>query len=332
MRILVVLFAAIVFLPGQHLDVDAPRPFDVWLEDVIVEARQRGFDDALIDQTLRGLAPRPIVVERDRGQAELTLTFQRYFQTRVTRAVVRRGRELAQQHRTLLRRIQREYGVPSGMVLAIWGLESRYGRNTGVTPVFQALATLAWEPRRAAFFRGELFNAMSMVSRGHINAERMTGSWAGAMGQPQFMPSSYLEHAVDFDNDGRRDIWGSTPDALASIANYLKGYGWTAGQTWGREVRVTSEVRSRIEEAVPPRAQGCSAKRAMTESRPLPEWRTLGVELRAGGALPRSTMPAALVDSGRRSFLVYSNYDALLGYNCAHHYALSVAMLSEQLH
>jgi membrane-bound lytic murein transglycosylase B len=249
--------------PGQNNDVPGARPFDAWLSALIAEARERGFSDALIDQALKDLQPRPIVIERDRGQAELTLTFERYFQTRVTPQVIQRGRRLAEEHRALLSRIEQAYGVPPSILLAIWGLESRYGQNTGITPVFQALATLAWEPRRSDFFRGQLFNALMMVSRGYIDVSTMTGSWAGAMGQPQFMPSSYLQYAVDFDEDGRRDIWRSTPDTLASIANYLSGR-WTSGQIWGREVLITPSVRTHIEETVARRGEGCSAMRDMT--------------------------------------------------------------------
>ena len=320
-----------VVLPGQTAE---PTPsFDQWLGGFIAEARQRGFSEDLITQILVDLQPRPIVIERDRTQAEIavTLTFNRYFSTRVTSAVVRRGRELAKERRTLLRRIESEYGVPPGIVLAIWGLESRYGRNTGITPIFQALATLAWEPRRSDFFRGQLFDALTMVSRGYIEAPRMTGSWAGAMGQPQFMPSSYLQYAVDFDSDGRRDIWRSTADALASIANYLKGYGWKSGERWGREVKIAPAVRKRIEEDVGRPTEGCFAMRDMTERRPLSEWQRLGVRTVKGAALPRASLDAALVETESRYFLVYSNYDALLGYNCAHRYALSVALLAERL-
>lgn len=331
MRILSLLLVSALLAPVQTGEVAAPRPFDEWLQDLIAEARERGFDEDLVHQTLSNLQPRPIVIERDRSQAELTLTFERYFATRVTPQVIRRGRELARGHRELLDRIEREYGVPSSVVLAIWGLESRYGRNTGITPVFQALATLAWEPRRSSFFRGELFNALTIASGGFIEARTMTGSWAGAMGQPQFMPSSYLRYAVDFDEDGRRDIWRSTPDALASIANYLKGYGWIAGEIWGREVTVTPAVRARIDETIGPRGEGCSAIRDTTERRPLSEWTELGVRRRDGGPLPQVVIDAALATVGERSFLVYQNYDALLGYNCAHHYALSVAMLAERL-
>lgn len=331
MPALFLLLTTTLFLPLQAPDAPSPTPFNVWLDELIDEARQRGFSDQLIGQALRGLQPRPIVLERDRGQAEVTLTFERYFQTRVTPRVIRRGRDLAQQHRALLGRIEREYGVPAPVVLAIWGMESRYGQNTGVTPVFQALATLAWEPRRAQFFRGELFNALMMVSGGYIDVSTMTGSWAGAMGQPQFMPSSYLQYAVDFDSDGRRDIWRSTPDTLASIANYLKGYGWTRGETWGREVEAAPRVRAHIEQSVPRRAEGCSAVRDMTARRPLADWQSLGVRRIGGEPLPTAALDASLATIGNRDFLMYRNFEALLGYNCAHHYALSVALLAERL-
>jgi membrane-bound lytic murein transglycosylase B len=172
---------------------------------------------------------------------------------------------------------------------------------------------------------------MTMVQRGHIEARTMTGSWAGAMGQTQFMPSSYLKFAVDFDRDGRRDIWTSTPDALASIASYLKGYGWNGDETWGREVTVTAAVKTTIDETIPKRTVGCYAERNMTERRPLSDWHALGVTLTTGKPLPRADLTAGLVDVGERKFLVYPNYDAILGYNCAHYYALSVALLADRL-
>ena len=218
-------------------------------------------------------------------------------------------------------------------MLAIWALESRYGRNIGREPVFRALATLAWEPRRATYFRGELFDALTMVQRKHIEAKNMTGSWAGAMGQTQFMPSSYLKYAVDFDKDGRRDIWKSTPDALASIANYLKGYGWNEGETWGREVKVSAAARERMTaDGVKLRTEGCYAIRNTTEKRKLADWTTFGVLRANGKPLPTASLNASLVTTGdNRTFLVYQNYESLLGYNCAHYYALSVAMLADRL-
>jgi membrane-bound lytic murein transglycosylase B len=316
---------------GQETGGAEPQPFDTWLADLLLEARGRGFDDALLEQTLVGLQPLERVIASDRSQAELTPGFGRYLSRGMSAETVRRGRELLAEHATLLRRIETEYGVQRRFILAVWGLETRYGRITGGTPIFQALATLAWEPRRAAFFRGELFNALQMVQRGYIDAPSMTGSWAGAMGQTQFMPSSYLSYAVDFDGDGRRDIWNSTGDALASIANYLKTFGWNAETTWGREVRLSPEARAAIDRTIPNRPRGCSARRSMTERRPLAEWQSMGVRLASGGALPVANLTAGLVDVGERLFLVYPNYDAILAYNCAHYYALTVSLLAEQL-
>jgi len=305
-------------------------PFEAWLQGLIDEARGRGYSVELIQSTLAGLTPISRVVELDNSQAEFTITFDRYYQTRVSPRVVRLGREHAAQQRTLLQQIESAYGVPSSTVLAIWGLESRYGELTGTYPVFQSLATLAFEPRRAQFFRRELFNALTIVSSGYIDAKTMTGSWAGAMGQPQFMPSSYLDHAVDFDKDGLRDIWRSQPDTLASIANYLKAAGWEMGQTWGREVRISEKARAGIAD-IPLRDAGCSAKRQMTERRPLGIWADAGVLLKDGAPLPQSDMPASLVEVSGHSFLTYPNYDALLAYNCAHLYALSVGLLADQI-
>jgi membrane-bound lytic murein transglycosylase B len=329
------LLLALVLLPppaaAQDVTIDAAQPFDAWLDAFVAEARGKGYDDDLLSKTVAGLEPLTRVVAADRTQAELTISFERYLRTRLTPAVVRRGRELSRQHRLVLSGIERQYDVQRRFLLAIWGMETRYGRVTGRTPIFQALATLAWEPRRAPFFRGQLYDALTIVQRGYIDASSMTGSWAGAMGQPQFMPSSYLEYAVDFDGDGRRDIWRSSADALASIANYLKGWGWQGDQTWGREVRVTRAVREKIADTVPPRTDGCFAMRDMTERVPLKRWAALGVRLANGAALPRADLTAGLVETDDRAFLVYTNYDAILRYNCAHHYALSIALLADRL-
>ena len=300
------------------------------MQGLIDEARERGYSDELINSTLVGLTPIARVVERDSAQAEFTITLDRYFRTRITPRVVRMGREHATEQRALLGRIQAAYGVSPSILLAIWGLESHYGQFTGAYPVFQSLATLAFEPRRAEFFRGELFNALAIVSGGYIDAKTMTGSWAGAMGQPQFMPSSYLKHAVDFDNDGLRDIWHSNADTLASIASYLRDAGWERGMTWGREVTVSAAARKRIAD-IPIRDVGCSAKRKMTERRPLPMWSESGVRLKTGGPLPAADLPASLVEVNSHSFLVYPNYESILDYNCAHLYALSVGMLADRL-
>jgi membrane-bound lytic murein transglycosylase B len=316
---------------AQEPPLEPQQPFDEWHRELIEEARDRGFSDTLVKQTLVGLEPLERVIRNDRSQAELVVGFERYYKARVTPTFLRRGRDMARQHRRLLTRIENEYDVQRRFILAIWGMETQYGRVTGNTPIFQALATLAWEPRRSDFFRGELFDALTMVQRGHIEASRMTGSWAGAMGHPQFMPSSYLKFAEDFDRDGRRDIWRSTADALASIANYLEESGWDNEFTWGREVRVTPAVRERIEKETQKRTEGCYAMRNMTERMPLEEWQELGVRSINGRALPNADVEAGLVTTDTRTFLVYENYDAILRYNCAHYYALTVALAADQI-
>ena len=241
---------------------------------------------------------------------------------------IRRRKEAGQTWTGIARWIEEEYGVQRRFILAIWGMESSFGRVTGGVPVFQALATLAWDPRRAALFRSEIFNALSIVANGDTSVAAMTGSWAGAMGQSQFLPSSYLRLAVDADGDGRRDIWNSTADSLGSIANYLRSYGWEREFTWGREVQAPTGLG----DTIGGRANGgCPGIRRMTERRPLAEWQRLGVRRTSGTDLPSVDVDGSLVEIDGQVFLVYDNYDALMRYNCVHRYALTVAQFAEQL-
>jgi membrane-bound lytic murein transglycosylase B len=210
-------------------------------------------------------------------------------------------------------------------------MESNFGRFSGVRPTIASLATLAWDPRRSTYFRGELLNALEILNRGDVALGQLRGSWAGAMGQAQFMPSSYLEYADDFDGDGRKDIWSTLPDVFASIANYLKGHGWSGIETWGREVKVTPDVARRIASEIERRESGCRARRDMTIALPLDRWQALGVRLPSGAALPVSDTKGSLISGSSRHFLVYRNYDALLEYNCANAYALGVALLGDRL-
>jgi membrane-bound lytic murein transglycosylase B len=310
----------------------APQAFQEWLAGVRAEALARGIGATTVAAALADVSPLPVVVERDRTQAELTLNLDLYLKRRLTPAVVRSARSMAHTHRALLRRVESTYGVPGSVVTAIWGLESNFGRFTGVRPTIPALATLAHDGRRVALFREELFAALTILDRGDVSLDRLRGSWAGAMGQPQFMPSTYLSDAVDFDGDGRRDIWTSTADVFGSIANYLTRRGWVAGQRWGREVVVTERTAARVAVAIPLRMSGtCRAIRDMTEARPLTEWARLGVMLTNGRPLPVSTIEASLARVDRRTFLVYANYEALLAYNCANTYALSVALLADRI-
>lgn len=321
-----------VYAAGFDFPPDATpsKSFEHWLAELLIEGRQRGYSEELLTKTLGGLQPLPQVLENDRAQPETKLTVDDYIRRRVTDATVRRGRKLLRTHDDTLAHVRDAFGIPPGIVVAIWGLESRFGDSRGGVPVFAALATLAWEGRRGAFFRSELYDALTIVDRGYIDAASMHGSWAGAMGQPQFMPSSYLAYAVDFDGDGRRDIWTSVDDTFASIANYLKRFGWQ-GDEWGREVRATAATRRRLAAASGARPSGCRAMREMTAARSLAEWRRLGLKRADGQELPSTQRQARLVLAGTRQFLVYENYDALLRYNCAHHYALSVALLADRL-
>jgi membrane-bound lytic murein transglycosylase B len=312
---------------------EATRPsFSEWLAGLRAEALQRGIRPEIVDQALATVEePEPTVIQRDRTQAETILSIEKYIARQLKPKVIRTAQEMYTKHRTVLERVGERYGVSPRVIVSVWGLESNFGKFTGVRPTIGALATLAWDPRRSAFFRGELLNAMTILDRGDIDVEHMRGSWAGAMGQPQFMPSSYLKWAEDFDEDGRTDIWSSPPDVFASIANYMKAHGWKTGQAWGREVQISRAVSKTIRNEVQRRQGSCAARREMTVALPMARWQTMGVRLLTGAALPKTDLTASLVSGSTRNFLVYDNYDALLEYNCAHSYAISVALLSDRI-
>ena len=315
------------------LGQEPARPsFAEWLAGVRADAIARGVREEVVDGALAGvIEPQPIILERDRSQAETVLSLEKYVARSLTPKLILAGRDAFALHRELLDQIAGRYGVPPRTIVAVWGLESNFGRFSGVRPTVPALATLAWDPRRATFFRGELLDALEILNRGDIDLPHLKGSWAGAMGQTQFMPSSYLKFAEDFDGDGRRDIWSTPADVFASIANYLKGHGWTPDQGWGREVKVTPDAARRIARDVAPRSGTCQATRNMSVALPLSRWEELGVRLPGGKALPTRDTPASLVSGATRRFLVDANYDALLEYNCAHSYAITVALLGDAI-
>jgi membrane-bound lytic murein transglycosylase B len=318
--------------PSARAAQESRPSFSDFLAGIRTEALARGIRQEIVDAALSDIEePLPIVIERDRTQAETVLSLETYITRRLTPALVKAGRASFAKHRPLLDEVSRRYGVPPETIVAVWGMESNFGRFSGIRPTIAALATLAWDPRRSAFFRGELFSALEILDHGDIEVSRMRGSWAGAMGQVQFMPSSYVKFAEDFDGDGRRDIWSSPPDIFASIGNYLKGKGWIAGEIWGREVRLTDAAATRIRGTVARRAGTCQATRDMTVALPMEEWQSRGVRLPNGGALPIDAPDAALVSGSSRHFLVHHNYDALLDYNCSHSYAVSVGVLAGRL-
>jgi membrane-bound lytic murein transglycosylase B len=304
--------------------------FDEFLASVRQDALSQGISASTLDAALANLAPEPVVVARDRAQPESTLSLDQYAARRTMPRTVTAGRAELRRHGALLERIADTYGVPSEVIVAVWGLESNFGRFTGTYPTVKALATLAYDGRRP-LFRRELLHALSILDRGDVPFDRLRGSWAGAMGQPQFMPSSYLKYAVDFDGDGRADIWMSPSDVFASMANYLKNEGWTSDLRWGREVAVSPAVLARIDQKVPMRREGCRAERELSEPQPLAAWTGLGVTLPGGARLPTADVNASLIRGAKRYFLAYSNYEALLSYNCSNAYAVSVGLLADRI-
>jgi membrane-bound lytic murein transglycosylase B len=311
---------------------DVRPSFSEWLAGVRSEAIARGMKAEIVDEALEGVEePLPVILERDRSQAETVFSLEHYISRRLTPKLIISGREAFSRNRDLLREIGSTYSVPPQIIAAIWGIESNYGRFSGVRPTVAALATLAWDPRRATFFRGELFNALEILNRGDTDLSHLKGSWAGAMGQVQFMPSSYLQYAQDYDGDGRRDIWSTPADIFASIANYLSGRGWWVDAPWGREVRVDEETATRVRKDVAMRDGTCQAIRNMTVALPPAEWQKLGVRLMSGRPLPKSDVPMSLVSGSTRHFLVTPNYDAILEYNCSHSYAITVALLGDAI-
>lgn len=295
-------------------------PFDRWLAGLRSEALAAGIRASTLEAALKGISPIPRVIELDRKQPEFTLTFREYMERVVPEARVEKGRRLLAEHRTLLERISAKYGVQPRFIVAFWGIESDFGRLTGGFPVVPALATLAHDGRRSGYFRGELLNALKILDGGHIGVAEMTGSWAGAMGQAQFMPSSFLSYAVDADGDGRKDIWNSLPDVFASAANYLSRVGWQADQTWGREVKLPS--------AFDPELTRIGVKKSLAE------WRRMGVRRADGGDLPSRDIEASLVEAegpGSPAFLVYGNYHAILKWNRSTFFAIAVGLLADRI-
>ncbi|TQF79518.1 lytic murein transglycosylase [Elioraea sp. Yellowstone] len=296
----------------------AAVPFETWLVELRAEARRQGISAATVQRALSGIAPIPRVIELDRRQPETRLTWAQYRDRVVAEPRIGNGRAAFAENRALLAAVEERFGVSARAVTAIWGVETNYGTTTGGFPVIQALATLAHDGRRAAFFRGELLNALRILDQGHIALSRMTGSWAGAMGQPQFMPGSFLAYAVDFDGDGRRDIWDSRADALGSIGNYLARANWRPGEPWGAEVRL------------PPGFDiGLADGRTM---RPMAAWGAMGVRRADGRPLGESQIPTAIAapdGADGQAFAIHRNAQAIRRYNNSIYYVLAVGLLSD---
>ncbi len=312
--------AVVVMTPVPIAQAEDQQSFDAWLAAFRVEATQAGVSTTTLAAALDQIQPVPKVIELDRRQPEGRLTFEEYNTRVLADSRVKKGQELYRKHEKLLKQVAAKYGVQPRFIVALWGIETNYGGFTGGQDVIPALATLAHEGRRAKFFTGELMAALKILDEGHITVDKMRGSWAGAMGQCQFMPSSFLRFAEDFDGDGKRDIWNSLPDVFASIANYLAGSGWNDQYTWGREVRPASQ------------AAPLESKAALKVIKPLNEWQSLGVRRTNGNALPRATIDASLLqtDEGQGpAYLVYNNFRVLMDWNRSTYFALTVGELAD---
>lgn len=283
------------------------------------EARQRGFSDSLI-VALGSVERLERTIELDRSQPEFVQNFATYLSQRVTDYHVERGRELLAEHREFLRGLTQRYGVPAQYLVAFWGLESNFGRNVGKMPVLDTLATLACDHRRSEFFTKELFYALELMDTHGFRVAQMSGSWAGAIGQTQFLPSAYIKFGIDGDGDEQVDLWRSQNDALTSAAYYLQQLGWQRGLIWGEEVRLPDEF--------PYHVSGIDSPRSVQE------WRQLGV-LRANGTplAAKSSKAALLLPSGAEGpkFLVYDNFEVIMQWNRSQFYALAVGHLANRI-
>jgi len=300
--------------PSHHKD------FQDWLKLLRREAREQGISDAILDEALRDTVPLNRVIELDRHQPEFTKTFWTYLRQRVSETRRKRGQSLLAKHRNLLDEIHAEYGVPPRYLVALWGLETNFGHDLGSFRVIHALATLAYDNRRPHFFRAELLDALRIIEQGHITPDAMMGSWAGATGHMQFMPSTFIGHAVDYTGNGRKDIWGDLPDAFASAANFLSNMGWRPGETWGREVRLPDNFDLKLA--------------SMETKKPLEDWSALGVRRIDSLALPHADMEGSIVlPQGHRgpAFLVYNNFRVIMRWNNSINYAISVGHLADRI-
>ncbi|MCG8315328.1 MAG: lytic murein transglycosylase [Pseudomonadales bacterium] len=306
--------------PLPETNADLLTNFSQCIETLKQKARSEHISETVVSRDLASVSFVKRVIELDRKQPEFSQTFYSYYSQRVTKARVQLGQQLMKTHAQLLSRLEHQYGVPPQYLIAFWGMETNFGRYLGKMKVLDSLATLACDPRRSEFFTNELFEALRLIDAGTTTAEQMRGSWAGAMGNMQFMPSAYRSYALDADNDGNTDLWGSLPDAFTSAANYLHQLQWKPGWRWGREVVVPSGFDYSL----------AGRKQVKT----IKEWSSMGIKNTSGNPLPdREENAALLVPSGHKGpvFLVYDNFHVIMKWNLSEFYALSVGLLADQI-
>jgi lytic murein transglycosylase len=323
--------------PAKPSAPPEPLAFDAWLDEFRRDALAAGLRPETLDRELSGLVPDPRVIALDGAQPDRTavspLTFADYRAKQLTPSRVERGRRLRSDLSATLSSVEAQFGVPAEILLAIWGKETSYGQVPGGLDVVRSLATLAHEGRRREFFTRELIAALKLIETGAIDREALVGSWAGATGQTQFMPTSYLAHAVDGNGDGLADIWGSRADTLASIAAYFVAHGWRRNEPWAVEVVLPAGFdRERVRNLTP--VAECAGL-GWRHSRwiPIADWRALGVEP-VGALLPADAMLATLIEPdgpGGSAYLTFANYRPIMRYNCSNYYALTVGQLADAI-
>lgn len=300
--------------------------FDEYLASLRLEAEQKGYSKDFLDSAFASIQLREKVVTADKNQPEKKITLDTYLQTRVPDWKVKQAVEKLREHDALLTDVAKKYNVQKRFIVALWGNESNFGRIQGSHPVLSSLVSLAYDGRREALFKRQFFAALTILNEGHVSLEQFTGSWAGAMGQSQFMPSSFLSYAVDGNGDGKKDIWGTPEDVFASIANFLSQEGWNGSQTWGRQVKLSDNFDKTQINAL----SGLSKAKMLS----LTAWQNLGVTRFNGTALPQVNINASLIlpdDINGRIYLVYNNFHTLMRWNRSLYFGVSVGYLADRI-
>ena len=308
--------------------------FKDYLINLKEEAIAKGYEASLIDSAFATATYKEKVVSADKNQPEVEETLETYLPKRVPQWKIDRARKLYAENKDILEQVAKEFGVQARFIVALWGLESNFGTIQGGHNVISSLVTLAFDGRREALYKRQLWAALDILKSGHITLDNFKGSWAGAMGQTQFMPTSFNAYAIDYNNDGRKDIWTTKEDAFASIANYLKQEGWNDSLTWGRQVMLPDNFDNKYI-----LVRGTKTRKQWLEywndsERSLDEWQALGVRRADGTALPNVDVRAALVmpdDINGRMFLAYDNYKVLMHWNRSYYFATSVGYLSDRI-
>ncbi|WP_338363224.1 lytic murein transglycosylase [uncultured Pseudoalteromonas sp.] len=308
--------------------------FQTYLSDLKQEAIAKGYDSKLIDDAFATASYKEKVVSADKNQPEVKETLETYLPKRVPQWKIDRARKLYAENKDVLEQVAKEFGVQARFIVALWGLESNFGTIQGGHNVISSLVTLAFDGRREALYKRQLWAALDILKSGHITLDKFKGSWAGAMGQTQFMPTSFNAYAIDYNNDGRKDIWTTKEDAFASIANYLKQEGWNDSLTWGRQVKLPENFDSKYI-----LKRGTKTRKQWLEywndsERSLADWQALGVRRADGSDLPNVDVRAALVmpdDINGRMYLAYDNYKVFMHWNRSYYFATSVGYLSDRI-